>query len=286
MGIKRFAYRNLNALLAPLNLTIQPKSTIFGHRIIGEQQLDRMFRSLAERSSPWLESQTLFPVRRNLDIRAEIESFYEAYLTSGFRDPIGGSGFNNLLWIYLITAAYAPAVAIDSGTFKGASAWTMKLAAPDAAILSFDIDLTQLTARAPDVIYLEQDWASFDWSGYDLSESLAYFDDHVDQAKRLLEAKARGIPLCLFDDDMNVFNFPGMAHGGFSIPKVEFVMDDALRQEKDVRWLEGKREHVWEVDVDYLDAAKATIAAADRPPSTSNICGVQQFPCKVVKMAV
>ena len=174
---------------------------------------------------------------------------------------------------------------MDSGSFTGASAWAMGLAAPDARILSFDIDLGRVLKRAPNARYIERDWMKERIELAPGERAMAYFDDHVDQAQRLLESREIGIDLAIFDDDFSVSNFASFAHGGFALPKVEFVLDDNLRTLKDLRWTEKGKPFAWPVDVAYLDRARATIAATDRLPDTSRISGIEQLPYRVVKMA-
>ena len=120
-----------------------------------------------------------------------------------------------------------PDLVIDSGTFRGASAWAFS--ATGAKVHSFDIDLSRLARTSDHVTYSQRDWTQFDWKDFDFSRTLIYFDDHLDQVRRLIEAAQRGIPLAIFDDDLPVTSVAPMAHGGAALPKIEFVLDDGLR---------------------------------------------------------
>jgi hypothetical protein len=157
-----------------------------------------------------------------LDWRAEVERFYELYLGSPYRAMSGGSRFNNQLWLYAVTKAYAPKLVVDSGTYQGASAWALDLAAP-GKVISFDIDLSQLVRREPGVRYVERDWYGADiLSGEALGGALIYFDDHLNQARRLLEAQAAGIPFAVFDDDFRSPRSPTWRMMDLHCPKSSF----------------------------------------------------------------
>lgn len=286
MGMKRTVYRSINKTLSSFNLSLMVTHAAFDSRVTSPSQLERMFGAIAEPCSLWLKTQTIFRVQQQLDVAGEIRQFYQHYLESSFRESAGGSGFNNLLWLYLVAKARVPSLIIDSGTFKGASAWALQLACPSAILLSFDIDLSMLHKRIGGVRYIEKDWSSFDFSPFDTKDALVYFDDHVDQAKRLIEAHERAIPLALFDDDYSVFTFAAAANGGFSLPKVEFVTDQSLRKEESLEWVENGKAKSWLVDVDYLDRAASTIKQVDRLPDTSTIAGYNQLPYRIVRLAV
>lgn len=282
MKLARMAYSGLNRLLARANLRLEATGLDFDARLDRPEQLQRMFAALGAEADAWLARQPLFTVRRELDCAREIESFFAHYLASPYRSRFGGSRFNNLAWLYLVAKAYQPSLVIDSGTYTGASAWALALATPSVPILSFDIDLSQLAHRSDGVTYLETDWSAFDFKNYDLSRSFAYFDDHVDQARRLLECAERSVALAVFDDDFPVTAFAPMAHGGAALPKVEFVLDEELRKVDELSWIERGQRRVWRVPHEQLDRAKAVIARTERLPDTSLITGIHQTPYRLV----
>lgn len=176
-----------------------------------------------------------------------------------------------------------PDLVIDSGTFRGASAWAFSAAG--AKVHSFDIDLSRLARTSDHVAYSQCDWTQFDWKDFDFSRTLIYFDDHLDQVKRLIEAAQHGIPLAIFDDDFPVSSFAPMAHGGAALPKIEFVLDSELREWREISWLDHGQHHSFPIDPSYLDRARALIAATDRLPDTSMITGIQQTPYRLVRIS-
>jgi len=281
MGLARTLFRGTNALLGRVGLELMPLGLDFESRLESPWALARMFRLLADEVDAWLARQTLFDAEP-FDSERAIADLYGDYVRSPFRGKGGGSRFNNLVWLYSVARAYRPTVMVDSGTYFGASAWALRKASP-APLYSFDIDLSRLKRRV-DATYVEADWAGYAFEE-DLSRSLCYFDDHVDQAKRLLEARSAHFSLAVFDDDVPLTSCAEMAHGGFALPKVEFVLDDELRKQASVEWSERGRRHCWPVDPEYLDKARAAIAATERLPNTSFVTGIQQTPYRVVRLA-
>lgn len=282
MSLQSTVFRALNRALAVGGLSLDRVARDFDARLDNPAQIARMHRDLARAWEGWLAGQQVIPVRTKVDAEREGALFYQAYLPSPYRDQSGGSRYNNLLSLRLVARTVAPSVVIDSGTYTGASSWALKLACPEARVLSFDIDLSRLRVRTPGVEYIETDWAAHDWSSMPSAEALVYFDDHVDQARRLLEAAERGFRLAVFDDDFPLTSFAPMAGDGSALPKVEFVLDDELRADREVSWIANGARRSWRVDPAYLDRARNVIAATDRLPNTGAITGIHQTPYRLV----
>jgi hypothetical protein len=134
------------------------------------------------------------------------------------------------------------------------------------------------------VTYHENDWTEFDHTSLNLSRGMVYFDDHVDQAKRLMEAYERRFPFAIFDDDFLVTSFAPMALNGRALPKVEFVLDDDLRRQTELAWISHGKRYVWKVDHARLERARAVISATDRLANTSRITGLWQTPYRIVAL--
>jgi hypothetical protein len=283
MGLKRTVFRGSNAILRKFNLELQVLNQDFDARLDQPSHVSRIFSEFEKIAGPWLRQQKLFPVACEFDLSLALRPFYEQFLDSPFREKGGGSRFNNLAWLYLIAKAMKPRFVVDSGTFRGASAWAFSIAG--VKVYSFDIDLSQLAYRAKSATYTQCDWTAFDWSGVDFSDAFIYFDDHLDQVRRLIEASQRAIPLAIFDDDFPFTSVPPMAHNGNALPKIEFVLDDELRNFQDISWLDRGRRYVFPIDHSYLARARSLIAATERLPDTSMITGIQQTPYRLVRIA-
>ena len=282
MGLQRTLFRAANKLLAPANLLITRSEKDFDARLDDPAQIARMHRAFAAAIREWLSNQTTVPVRAEIDAEREAASFYDAYMNSDYREQTGGSRYNNLLFLYVIGKVAAPSLVVDSGTYTGGSAWAFSLACPKARILSFDIDLSRLRRRMTGVEYMQRDWTTFDFGELSTADGLCYFDDHLDQARRLLEAAERGFRLAIFDDDFPLTSFAPMAGDGSALPKIEFVLDEQLRGEDQVSWVANGQKRSWKVDRAYLDRARRVIAATERLPNTSHITGIHQTPYRLV----
>jgi hypothetical protein len=256
----------------------------FSNRLTSEKHVDGMLARIADVVAGWLSTQAIIPDPCPIDVRREVRNFYAAYLSCPFRERSGGSRFNKLLWLALMAKALRPTLVIDSGTYRGASAWALSLGAPDATILSFDIDLSQLHLRQPNCEYFQYDWSQHDLTRYDLSRSLCYFDDLVDQVRRLLEAKARNIRFAIFNDDLPVSCFADATPSPARLPKLEFIDDPSLAHGDVVEWTWGGVRRRWIVDQEYLAKGRAAIKAAERLPDLAPITGIRVVSPKVVAL--
>jgi len=282
MGIKRVAFRSINRALSAFGMRLNLIELDFDSYPLNATFQNSLFRELAQYADTWIKNQALFNAV-NFDTEATVRELFFAYMKSPFREPGGGSRFNNLVWLSLLARAFNPAVIVDSGTFRGASAWALKFGAPNAEVWSFDIDMSRIELRTPGVEYREQDWTTFDFGERMGPQTLVYFDDHLDQVRRLSEAHKRNVGLAVFDDDFPVVPALPMFGEGMAFPKIEFVLSDELRNEKEIVWKSGSRTLRWPVDAAYLERGRNLIAVTDRLPNTSLVTGLHQTPYRVVK---
>ncbi|MDP2296022.1 MAG: hypothetical protein Q8M24_11245 [Pseudolabrys sp.] len=284
MRVRRSVLRFANRILSKANLSIGRISRDFDSRLDDPKQLGLLFRQLAEPVGQWLSTQRMFDQVESFDVENAIAVFYSDYIASPFRTQGGGSRFNNLMWLNIIAKAMQPLVIVDSGTFTGASAWALAHGAPLARVYSFDVDSTWIKRRSPNATYLQMDWSAFDFMSHESGRSLCYFDDHIDQARRIIEAKDRGFSVAIFDDDFPVTAFAPMANGGAALPKIEFLLDDDLLKENELSWLSNGRRYTWRIDRDYFKLAKSAILRTERLPNTALITGIHQTPYRIVAL--
>ncbi|MFO1248265.1 MAG: hypothetical protein U1E93_08610 [Alphaproteobacteria bacterium] len=277
----RIARKSANLLLGPLGLELTRPARDLEDFLEPGKFRDRIFRQAAQSADGWLKTQNFAPQHRSFDVEQEVRAFFDDYCASPFRDPFGGSRIGNLLWLNLLAKAFAPAVMVDSGTYKGASAWALSRGNPGARLMSFDIDMSHLLLRVPGVEYIQADWTQHAIESADI---FCYFDDHVDQCRRVREAAARGVSLAVFDDDYDVTQFPPMAHGGFSLPKLSFCFDDGLADGDVIAWREGGKRHAWPVPKAELDAVRALVTRYERLPDISVPFGVDQMPYSIAAL--
>ena len=282
MRLRKILKQTVDVAFGAVGLQLVKRPLDFEARPTGYAQ-SRMVAELAAAFDSWCDATQTWPVSAMPDTRSAVGSFYELYLASAFRAQAGGSLFNNLLWLHLLARATQPSLIIDSGTFRGASAWAFATACPDCPVFSFDLDLRHLAERTPGVTYVSRDWADYDFGPHDLGKALCYFDDHVDQGARLVQAVDRGALRLVFDDDFPVTSFFSMAHDGRALPKIEFLLDDGLRGVPELTWETSGRAHRWPIDHVAFSAMRSRIAATERLPNTSLITGIHQTPYRLVR---
>lgn len=197
-------------------------------------------------------------------IRAAVERFWDLIPTAPVRQRRGGSGFNGALQLYVAMRALQPRTIVESGVFRGLTTWVIRQACPDAAILCHDPDLSGLRYRDARARYSRDDWSGADLSGIDPAATVAFFDDHVAQARRVIEARDSGIARLLFDDDAAGHRIH--AHGGPAHPTIAMVASHVERERAEseraepIRWSRNGRVFTQDPADPLLREAAACIA--------------------------
>jgi hypothetical protein len=282
-GLASSALRGVNAVLKGAGLQLQRVRYDFEDQLVLAPDIDRLCGALSDAFEGWARDQTVIAELDLTGTRAAARDFYDAFLESPFRHRQGGTRFNNLTWLHLLARAMRPDVIIDSGTFRGASAWALATGAPAAEVISFDPNQSNITRRTPGVRYVAGDWTTVDVPADGLK--LCYFDDHIDQVRRVIEAARRGIQYAVFDDDFQIGACSGQIPGDWSLPKLEFALDPEFAKRSEIVWNTPKGRRSWTADHEYLGRGRSAIAATERLPNTSLITGVHQTPYRVVRLA-
>jgi hypothetical protein len=100
-------------------------------------------------------------------------------------------------WLHRLVAELKPPLIIDSGSATGWSAQIMAAAAPEAVVYCCD-PYRQPEALPPAAIYYDRDWTRI--KRRLPSGTFALFDDHVNQRRRVLQARRAGIADVAFHD--------------------------------------------------------------------------------------
>lgn len=176
-----------------------------------------------------------FYLNLGIDVKEEaiakfVHSFFETYRLKEIEDNSGGSGFHNSFWLYMTSKVFNPELIIESGVWKGHSSWLLQKSSPLAKLYAFDISFSYLIYKSPQINYVESDWSTytFDESKELISNSICFFDDHIDSAKRVIEAYEKGFRRLIFDDSpplnkMFTFGIP-------PFPTVPVIMDTSLNE--------------------------------------------------------
>ncbi|MCW5732033.1 MAG: hypothetical protein KIT20_14825 [Alphaproteobacteria bacterium] len=261
MSLKNRIVRALNRHVLPRHRLVLRKS---GHEaengLLTPSLRERMFSDIAAIAGPWLDSvlgsEMAMPASA---LPGAVADFAELHERRPVRDNSGGMGFNGSLWLYLFARALRPELIVESGTWQGHSAWLMAEAAPEAELITFDIEHDNLLTRHPRV-----DYRLGDWAGHQVvarARSMVFFDDHISHTRRLREAAKRGFRHCLFDD-----NVP--ANGVFltgdpPLPTLAMLHDPQMRPGMRIDWRYREREFHYVASED--DWTSAALIEAYRP---------------------
>ncbi len=186
-----------------------------------------------------------------------VEIFFDLYDRRPVRDNAGGSRFNDSLWIFVVARVFQPRLIVESGVLRGHSMWLLRQACPDAEIHGFDVDLNPLVYRDPAAVLHEADWSDVPFPLVDGRHALAFFDDHVDHARRIREAHGRGFRTLLLDDNFPVFNL--YATGVPPVPSLAMVMDPALPLDEEIRWLRNGKVRSARIDGAAVRQARSLV---------------------------
>ena len=128
-------------------------------------------------------------------IDANVSDFKRIVARAG--NTLGGVSVSEAFWLYHLIKAVQPKQIIESGTFYGYSMHYIHDAA-SCDILSYDIDQSKCP-KLDKVQYFEHDWTEGKFS--EGEGTFVFFDDHIDQDKRLREAVERNQEHIVFHDN-------------------------------------------------------------------------------------
>ena len=192
------------------------------------------------------------------ETRKAVSDFFELYEKKPILNNKGGSLFNDSLSLYVTLRLLDPDFILESGTYRGNSAWLFRQACPRAAIQSHDVDHGQLAHRVDDVIYIEGDWMDSALPAFDPARAVAFFDDHINHALRLRQAHERGFRRALFDDNFPAHNL--YATGGQPLPSLAMLMDDTLEPGETFTWVRHGKRYSYTFDTEHAQGARELIA--------------------------
>mgnify|MGYP000844833283 FL=1 len=132
----------------------------------------------------------------------ELKIFKEIYKQRPIKFNNHGMMFPHMFATYFILKKINPSFIIESGVFKGQSTWLIEKTIPNAKILSIDIDLSQREYISKKVEYSDKDFKYHNFSNIP-SDTLVFFDDHVNHYERLKQAKFFNIKNIILEDNYN-----------------------------------------------------------------------------------
>lgn len=174
------------------------------------------------------------PLARTDEVREWVAEYFDRIQSCPVSQNYGGGGWNAGLQLFCLTRALDPVSIVESGTFKGFSSWIFRQAKPGAEMHCFDVGFRNLEWSDPSIIYHEHDWFDASVTIKDPARVLVYFDDHVSQAQRVLEASRLGLPVIAFDDNLPVEGL--FIDGTPAVPTVDMILDDRLCDRELIEW--------------------------------------------------
>lgn len=143
-----------------------------------------------------------------------LDIFKKIYDARPIRDNAGGMLSTHMFYTWLAAKTLSPELIIDSGTYKGQSAWLFKQACPSARVISFDVNISQRETTCEGVEYVDGDFSQYDWNNIP-EKSLAFFDDHQNAYNRIQQCNWFGIKNIMFED-----NYPPQQGDCYSPKKI------------------------------------------------------------------
>jgi len=254
--LERLRRKVLSPLFDRLGYDLVPAAPDWSHRPTSPREVATLLESAAAILERDFSASGLTP---DGDLLESVQDFWDLIPTAPVRQRRGGSGFNGALQLYVLMRALKPDFVIESGVFRGLTTWVIRQACPHAKIFCHDPDLSGLHYRDPQARYSTADWSKADWSGLEPARTVAFFDDHVAQGRRVVEAHARGLTRLLFDDDAAGHRIH--AHGGPAHPTIAMITGPAHSPEP-IRWTRNGRQFEQPADDALVRQAAGLIARA------------------------
>jgi hypothetical protein len=285
MRIKRLLFEAGNNVLRPFGLCIDRIGADFQTSLPKGSLHDLIMDSLANAWGRWYDTMasaedvSVPPQLSREEFLHRIVHFVREYRDfSGKNVRSGGLFLNNTVSLFAACSYFQPPLIVDSGTYTGNSAWALSRACTKATVHSFDITHVALRHREPAVIYHLGDWSDTIDAPLRSERAFAFFDDHVDQIRRIEECAERNVRIVLFDDDTPV-NATHNGHNEQSFPKASFAFWADARKVKALSWdLRGRTFNV-AIDEARLQHARELIAHYSRLPDLYPVTGfTHQWP--------
>lgn len=132
--------------------------------------------------------------------------FEEAQLLDLFQD--GGIREKDHLNLWCLSRVLAPEFYLESGVFIGSSMHAFMNSPDLKSVVGIDPNLDRLLIPEDEVpspqFIADKDFSQLELGDNLPEKSLAFFDDHINSAQRLIQAKEKGFKYVLFDDSPGV----------------------------------------------------------------------------------
>lgn len=194
----------------------------------------------------------------------DIDTYFNLMARNRAFGLLGTTPGNGTLWLCMLMRVLNPKVVVESGVYHGSSLYTIKASAPQAKVFAFDVTFANLLSRLEGVDYRERDWGMDDDVHAESPSDLCFFDDHINNCKRVRQAYERGFRHVIVDDspdlgEIHNFRYP-------AVPSMSMIENDKWSDGDTVVWnWKGRR-------------LRYTFQAADTYGVKDIIEGLHRFP--------
>ena len=270
MSWKAQARRLINRSLEPAGFTLRrflPEMAVRSMESTSVRQ-----RQIAAFRQELAQSLVDFP---ELDVGILQDTDIAAFAAELPRCPVhqdtGGGGFSAAMLLWATGRMLKPELVVESGVFRGFTTWVLRQASPQARQYAFDISFAERQRVETGVEYHEHDWMSVPLQAPSGTSALIYFDDHVDQWRRIREAAARGFRYLVFDDSL-----PSTAlhnDGWAAAPTVDMLFETDIADGEEIRWRTECGPFSYRYDAAQASATRALVRRHVRLPDLRFVFG-------------
>ena len=164
--------------------------------------------------------------KTDTNVETCIKNFFSTFNLAKSQNLItyGGVPERNFLALSILSQFLNPNIYVESGFYKGSSLLACSSPKNLSTIIGFDPDHKNYCVELPrhlKVNLKQNDFADFDFKKYDLTNSLLYFDDHINTAQRIIQASDKGFKNLIFDDSCGLMGTTERVYP--SLPSLFFI---------------------------------------------------------------
>lgn len=243
--------------------------------LLDAEMIARQNDNVAKAVSAFFKKTNSFQGIDENTISKYVAEFRQHYLASPITMNVYGANFPSGVNLFLMARCFGGKLIVESGVYKGQSSYFLSCACQGIPIHSFDPNLNEVNYWAPGVTFHEHDWMDTDIACDPVGSGFGFFDDHQNQALRIVQAHQRGFRHLLFDDSWPLEAVIGCGHP--PIPSIDMLIGPPLELGRVVKWVESGKlwTYIHDAEMQRLcDQARRLIKAAYDVPSLYRETGV------------
>lgn len=132
---------------------------------------------------------------------ADFLEFLNLYKSRPIAKNVHGMRSHGNFFLWYLLKQIQPTLVIESGVLRGQSTWTIEKAVPNARIIAIDPKLSRIKYKSKNATYTTTDFSVLEIPQETQGPIVCFFDDHVSDFDRVLQAYEKGIKHLIFDDN-------------------------------------------------------------------------------------